>query len=57
MFLICLNCLDKVNSEDTSFNPLNQVYVFNQLVNTRRINMSENGFNPLNQVYVFNENN
>ena len=36
-----------------SFNPLNQVYVFNLDIITDSI-PGFDGFNPLNQVYVFN---
>ena len=41
--------------EYESFNPLNQVYVFNKR-NENGWNQSRGGksFNPLNQVYVFN---
>ena len=38
-----------------SFNPLNQVYVFNWQTQRQRIAGTQTaGFNPLNQVYVFN---
>ena len=40
-----------------SFNPLNQVYVFNKIKIGGAIKNTEClGFNPLNQVYVFNGN-
>ena len=38
-----------------SFNPLNQVYVFNFLKLGKIILTALPGFNPLNQVYVFND--
>ena len=39
-----------------SFNPLNQVYVFNKEIHEETMKVvAEVGFNPLNQVYVFNE--
>ena len=37
-----------------SFNPLNQVYVFNGGYAMRRTKILTKSFNPLNQVYVFN---
>ena len=38
-----------------SFNPLNQVYVFNEMVEVGWSQAElEARFNPLNQVYVFN---
>ena len=37
-----------------SFNPLNQVYVFNLLQTVKLKQIIHSGFNPLNQVYVFN---
>ncbi len=38
-----------------SFNPLNQVYVFNQIFGDRlQERCFGDSFNPLNQVYVFN---
>ena len=41
-----------------SFNPLNQVYVFNAIQGIVGNAAGENsGFNPLNQVYVFNQKN
>ena len=37
------------------FNPLNQVYVFNNLTQKEEDSADDiEGFNPLNQVYVFN---
>ena len=36
------------------FNPLNQVYVFNEQWTKDAMITSSLGFNPLNQVYVFN---
>ena len=44
------NTLDKY----FSFNPLNQVYVFNSRYGYELLFRSAPGFNPLNQVYVFN---
>ena len=38
----------------TSFNPLNQVYVFNLKLVEGCIKFPKECFNPLNQVYVFN---
>ena len=39
----------------TSFNPLNQVYVFNVFTDYDvSMDMDIESFNPLNQVYVFN---
>ena len=37
-----------------SFNPLNQVYVFNQEQRKQEQRRQDQRFNPLNQVYVFN---
>ena len=38
------------------FNPLNQVYVFNEdPSNTELLSYWHESFNPLNQVYVFNK--
>ena len=38
-----------------SFNPLNQVFVFNQFRDKdNNWEYVRNGFNPLNQVFVFN---
>ena len=37
-----------------SFNPLNQVYVFNPDYINVSMSPDNFGFNPLNQVYVFN---
>ena len=39
---------------ELSFNPLNQVYVFNKFVKNLVLDEKAEGFNPLNQVYVFN---
>ena len=39
---------------NAGFNPLNQVYVFNEVVAEGGVVSSDDGFNPLNQVYVFN---
>ena len=36
------------------FNPLNQVYVFNEQIIFIKFIRFMTGFNPLNQVYVFN---
>ena len=36
------------------FNPLNQVYVFNNYGKRNQGHCKQAGFNPLNQVYVFN---
>ena len=37
------------------FNPLNQVYVFNEMIIKDKVYLKKNdSFNPLNQVYVFN---
>ena len=42
--------------ESVSFNPLNQVYVFNEVIAyINKIIYANKSFNPLNQVYVFNE--
>ena len=38
------------------FNPLNQVYVFNNYDLFKYYRSRKLRFNPLNQVYVFNEN-
>ena len=37
-----------------SFNPLNQVYVFNAIISLMMLYLLTLRFNPLNQVYVFN---
>ena len=43
-------------SNGMGFNPLNQVYVFNQkLYKKCSFMMDGRRFNPLNQVYVFND--
>ena len=53
MFLIVLN-FQKNYLMLMSFNPLNQVYVFNNIGDIIKLNDGNIGFNPLNQVYVFN---
>ncbi len=43
-----------IEKQIVSFNPLNQVYVFNWYDIGKDDDFSLEGFNPLNQVYVFN---
>ena len=56
MFLIFeKNFMQKQTALEKRFNPLNQVYVFNNRKDSRYPCMSWlYSFNPLNQVYVFN---
>ena len=54
MFLIKWVYNDMLRTSE-SFNPLNQVYVFNLKMKMQKIKLgAKSGFNPLNQVYVFN---
>ena len=41
-------------TETQSFNPLNQVFVFNIIEIVEKYLEDDEGFNPLNQVFVFN---
>ena len=55
MFLIALNADKTLSITGNCFNPLNQVYVFNNAVLFPLILfIPMESFNPLNQVYVFN---
>ena len=54
MFLIrILVHSDSASRSASRFNPLNQVYVFNNKTFQKYYRPTD-GFNPLNQVYVFN---
>ena len=47
--------ISKLAQELRGFNPLNQVYVFNNMKVVVKVNVNFlSSFNPLNQVYVFN---
>ena len=54
MFLIGQMTGGGTKMPELSFNPLNQVYVFNKFVKNLVLDEKAEGFNPLNQVYVFN---
>ena len=53
MFLILLQAV-KIAGSDEGFNPLIQVYVFNQENKYQISALDAQSFNPLIQVYVFN---